>query len=669
MRVREFRTFEAVAGPRIRRSFGETGALVALAVVIAAVALASAWPWLPATGGDELDRYAPRRDGDSALIQTYDPQGRLISWESQNTAVVPTVDALSNLRQAQQDGIKAFYADPGETGPPPEEIPVRLDGVRVLELRSRTLRPDGSFEDTTSYIIREPDGGYRKAGGEYFAGVYTDSQDVLYAPPALVLPHDLGADREEWSQEGKVGGEFDYELTGRVLGSGPHDGPLGEFDDCLEVETRVSVSQEGAAPDVTTSREWYCAHVGLVEARVSDGDGDLTERRVVVATDRYPGRADLAPPPGLAGEAPLEDPAGWSLRRLTRTRPAGSPGESTIPPLYLPTDPPSLLTASRGGGLVAFDPADPVGKVRWRFDPAGTVYGAPAFDPETGRIYFGATDKKLYALDARGLFLWAFETGDNVAARPLVTDGAVVFGSEDGQVYALDARTGVELWEEPFETGGPVVSSPALLGDDSAVIGSDDGAVYGLDAKTGERRWIFPTGGPVEAPIVADAEAAYVASNDGNLYALDAKGRELWRAQVGTTLRAAPALGGDVVFVVDETGDLTAIDRRSGRELWEARDGRYAGAQLVVGETLVVAGDDGRVYRFGLDGEEGESWTAPDAPTVAAGDETAEPGFELGPTTGGGAIWLADDNATVSRLGPAVGQRTEMNRAAERTGP
>ena len=63
-----------------------------------------------------------------------------------------------------------------------------------------------------------------------------------------------------------------------------------------------------------------------------------------------------------------------------------------------------------------------------------------------GRIYFGATDKKLYALHARGLFLRAFETRDNAASRPVVAGDTLVFGSENRNVYGLDADTGEVRW-------------------------------------------------------------------------------------------------------------------------------------------------------------------------------------------------------------------------------
>jgi outer membrane protein assembly factor BamB len=308
-----------------------------------------------------------------------------------------------------------------------------------------------------------------------------------------------------------------------------------------------------------------------------------------------------------------------------------------------------VLAAAQEGDLVALDAGKAPGAVRWRFHPDGTVYGPPSLDAGTGHVYFGATDKKLYALDARGLFLWAFETGDNVASRPVVAGEKVVFGSEDRNVYGLDARTGEERWKA--QTGGPVVSSPALA-EGVVVIGSDDGAVYGLDPATGEQKWLYLAEGPVEAPIAAADGVAYVASRSGELAALDARtGEEIWVSAPEEILRTAPAVGEREVFVVDDEYDLIAFDRRTGKKRWEVPDGSYVGPPLVVGEELLVASYDGYVQRFGRDGERRGRWEGASAGNPIDGD----PGFSIGPTAGGGAAWAATDTAAVLRIGPTSG--------------
>ena len=161
----------------------------------------------------------------------------------------------------------------------------------------------------------------------------------------------------------------------------------------------------------------------------------------------------------------------------------------------MPSDPPLLLAAGYDGDLVAFDAGDQAAPVVWRFHTGGDDHGPPAYDAARGAVYFGSSDKRLYAVDLRGLYLWSYQTGDNVASRPLIVGDVIVFGSEDGNVYGLDVTTGGLMWSTP--TGGPIVSSAALAGE-VLVIGSDDGMAHALDPATGQEQWTFQAGDAIE---------------------------------------------------------------------------------------------------------------------------------------------------------------------------
>ena len=50
---------------------------------------------------------------------------------------------------------------------------------------------------------------------------------------------------------------------------------------------------------------------------------------------------------------------------MGRARPPGDTSESTMQPLYLPTDPPVVLAAGYGSDLVAFDASSSGSLVRW----------------------------------------------------------------------------------------------------------------------------------------------------------------------------------------------------------------------------------------------------------------------------------------------------------------
>jgi outer membrane protein assembly factor BamB len=467
-----------------------------------------------------------------------------------------------------------------------------------------------------------------------------------------------------WEGAGQIGAQAAYSITGEVTDADPYRGPLGESDDCLQARFRFVISLGGQPLDDRGWTDTYCAGVGLTQEDEGSRLTGAVARWVTMAANGANGvPEELAEwPRGAAAQErpPMAPRAAWQLTRVGRYS-SGIDTAATIAPTYLPGLS-ALLVASHEGDLIALDVstgfADPI----WRFSPGGTVYGRPGIDSETGRIYFGASDKRLYALDSRGLFLWAFLTGDNVATQPAVFEDLVIFGSEDRNVYAVDRASGKLRWQR--ETGGAVVSSPALAripgGTTLVIIGSDDGAAYGLDAQTGAPVWTYETGKPVEAPVIVAEGLALVTSTAGTVTALDpASGEEVWNADnSGRAIRFAPAVSEDRLFVMDQQGYLSAYSLADGRRLWQSLEFDYLGAPLLAGDSLCVAASGGLIYAVDADGRRVNTWRVADASDVT----DTNPRLDFGPALGGGAIWTVDSRSVVRRIG-APGSGPERVRA------
>jgi outer membrane protein assembly factor BamB len=620
---------------------------VAVLVVVAGVAAAFAWPWLPSApvGGDMLDKYVPLRDGEARLMLQELGDGSTKGWLSQSSRIHPGLRVVTDVRQAFRDAVLEALKRPGEDAVPESEFEHRLAAITVLETRVYELAANGDVTEGWHYAIRDET-------GDRFLGIYFPKldQDAVADPPAMQIPSGVGVG-DSWNGAGMLGA-VPYTWVGRLLSVGPYDGAAGRFEDCLQVETRLTLGAPPTATD-TLSRDWYCAERGWIETQTIEPDGTLTQRSFWLgASGKLAAGAPLPPVPPMLDEisAPPE-PDRWKLMRLGRARSTGDTSEATILPTWLPTDPPLLLVAGFEGDLVAFETHTPGEAPRWRFHPDSTIYGQPAFDPQTGRIYFGSSDKRLYALDTRGLFLWSFQTEDNVAARPLVVGDLVVAASEDGKVYGLDARTGAQRWT--FEAGDAIVSWPALV-QGTVAIGSDDSTVYGLDPATGEQRWTLAAGGAVEAPIVVDESdgQVYVASRDGTLAAFAPAActetcEAVWSVKPGGALRAAPLIVDDRIVVIDDFGQAIAVTKEDGKRLWAVGGAGLVGAPILVGEDILAATGNGSVERIGRDGARLGSWDARTAASPADG----EPSFSYGPVLGGDAVWLADSSAVIRRLG------------------
>lgn len=194
------------------------------------------------------------------------------------------------------------------------------------------------------------------------------------------------------------------------------------------------------------------------------------------------------------------------------------------------------------------------------------------------RVYFGAGDGNVYAVDAQtGVLIWKFSTGNVVHASPAVANGIVVIGSWDSYLYGLDADTGVEKWR--FKTGeDPVTNnqvgfqaSPVIV-DGVVYTGCRDAHVYAVDLVTGRKKWDYYTkkSWVIGTPAVRDG-AVYAGTSDSHLFhGLDAKsGRPRFTVDLKAPLYSSPALSGGLAYVGSFNGRLYAIDTISGKISWE----------------------------------------------------------------------------------------------------
>lgn len=157
-------------------------------------------------------------------------------------------------------------------------------------------------------------------------------------------------------------------------------------------------------------------------------------------------------------------------------------------------------------------------KLKWAFvypEAGAMTRSEPAVVGDT--VYFGGTDGKFYARDAKtGAARWEFDlTTVNPDTRPVVwdgpavSDGKVFFGDAGGYFYALDTRTGALKWSSRIDatpyagvTSSPIVyngrvyvgvSSTENIVDRDYPCCTFRGHLDSLDVNTGELKWRYYT--------------------------------------------------------------------------------------------------------------------------------------------------------------------------------
>ncbi len=268
------------------------------------------------------------------------------------------------------------------------------------------------------------------------------------------------------------------------------------------------------------------------------------------------------------------------------------------------------------------------GSERWRYElstglapEAGVVFAAPAAD--NGDVFIG-NQRNLAALAAQtGGMLWRVDPvpegrDSQSAAAVALHDGLAVgtFNRAFGGVIAWDRTTGTRLWNVA-DAGTVAINATPVIDESSIYVVSGAIDVTALDHQ-GHIRWRtkldaagFDWGhATVGTPALARG-VLVVPSLYRDLVGLDAAtGAELWRfaARPGplrTThyrsggeagFAASPVITGDIVWAVDTSGELTALELQTGAVLWQSPLGAPVLAGLAVsGDWLIASSYDGTV--------------------------------------------------------------------------
>ncbi len=201
------------------------------------------------------------------------------------------------------------------------------------------------------------------------------------------------------------------------------------------------------------------------------------------------------------------------------------------------------------------------GSLRWRY-PAeqqlnASVKGSPLY--YEGKIYFGASDGNLYALNASdGKYLWAFKTGGAIRGSAIVANGVLYVGSDDNALYAIDPDSGESKWAGGFRTQDDIAMTPCVAGG-LVIIASQDSNVYAANEATGKIRWVYRVPAAIKIPPVVLGDFVFLGAGNAITCLSLRSGQQRWSIPLPADPSAAPAAANNVIYVPCKNRKIYAV--------------------------------------------------------------------------------------------------------------
>lgn len=331
--------------------------------------------------------------------------------------------------------------------------------------------------------------------------------------------------------------------------------------------------------------------------RGSDSDGRLTASPIVVG-----GRVYVLDSEAVV-RALAADRGGvlWT----TSLVPEGRDGEGAFGG-GLASDGARIYATTAFGEVLALEAA--TGAIIWRQKFDSPIRGAPTV--ADGRIHFVTIANEVNAVStADGASLWRFQgTGESASilasSSPAVAGGVAVLPHTTGELSAFSAGDGRLLWSEALASSDPLKGA-ANLNDIAARPVISDGQVYALAqsgrlaaflASTGAQIWSQDISGN-QTPWVA-GEYVFILAGRKSLVAVQrSSGGVRWITDLpGSGVWSGPVIGGGRLIAVSSEGRLANISPQTGQVMstMDIGSGVFI-APVIANGTIYLLTDDAKL--------------------------------------------------------------------------
>ncbi len=200
-----------------------------------------------------------------------------------------------------------------------------------------------------------------------------------------------------------------------------------------------------------------------------------------------------------------------------------------------------------------------------------------------------------------GQQVWRIDIGEGLTGGVGVAGGKLLVGSERGYLNAYDLN-GKPLWKTKLSS--QVLSVP-VPEDNIVVVRCGDSRIYGVKLNDGSKQWVYERSNPTltirsSAGVAVGDGFAYAGFAGGKMVAIRIDdGKPVWEVSVaqpkGTTeieriadITSSPVIDGPLVYAVAYQGKVAAVERGSGRIVWNRDISSYTGLDADAGKVFIA---------------------------------------------------------------------------------
>ena len=210
-------------------------------------------------------------------------------------------------------------------------------------------------------------------------------------------------------------------------------------------------------------------------------------------------------------------------------------------------------------------------------------------------LYMLANDKRLHSVVIEGFwqdFMVAAPDGSRINSL-VADDKYLVFTTEAGNVFSIFPDQAKRRWQ--YDVVGEIVA-PLVRQDDWLYVGSTNSKLYKININNLRAGWddAFHAGGELKKPPMLGAKVLYQSADGKGVYAIDKEtGRMVWQAPRGADVLVEVGVR---AYVFAEPGVLVVMDNAEARQLYSVNFANVKKYAInTVDKALYVADLNGRV--------------------------------------------------------------------------